>query len=309
MNEKELSEQLSLSPADVVGQLDDEMRRYMDYLNRDGLVLGLSGGLDSAVAARLCTRIVPGNKILALIMPDREGNAENTRDAIELARQLGIRHKVIYLDRYLESANVRFPVPFIGYSAKSWLVRKLYRKMEKRTGETPFQTILKGGGDYSFSRYLNKGTANYRFKHRLRLTFLYQAAEETNAMAVGAANRTEYLTGFFVKFGIDHNADIMPLLNFYKTQVYELGSWLNLPAKFIDKPPSPDMIPGITDEFAFEIAYHELDMLLYALENGISPNGKLAGHKDYVRSLMDHSAHMRMVHVPGGGAPHPLGNL
>ncbi|MBS3807367.1 MAG: NAD(+) synthase [Bacteroidales bacterium] len=309
MDRDQLEQAMHISPAEVAKQLDRGMLDYLKSMNRDRLVFGLSGGVDSAVVAKLCARIVPNDKIMALIMPDKEGRAGNTRDAVDLARELGIPYKVIPLDRYLEQANVRFPVPFVGYSVKSWLVRRFYRKMKKRTGETPLQTILKGGGDYRFSRYLNKGIANYRFKHRLRLTFLYQAAEETNAMVVGAANRTEYLTGFFVKFGIDHHADIMPLLNLYKVQVYELASWLELPGKFIDKPPSPDMIPGITDEFALELHYEELDMLLYALENGITPEGSLAAHKDYVQSLMDHSTRMRRVHVPDAGVSHPLGDL
>jgi len=309
MDEEQLGQSMHIPCARVAKKLDRQTLDYLRWMKRDRLVFGLSGGLDSAVIAKMCTRIVSTDKIMALIMPDRESGSQNTRDAVELARQLGIPYKMIHLDRFLESANVRFPVPFIGYRLKSLLVRSFYNRMKKRTGETPFQTILKGGEDFKYSRYLNKGTANYRFKHRLRLTFLYQAAEESNALVVGAANRTEYLTGFFVKFGIDHNADIMPLLNLYKTQVYELASWLELPDKFINKPPSPDMIPGITDELAFELPYREMDMLLYAIENGISPDGSLADHEAYVQSLMHNSQHMRQVYVPDAGLPLPLKNL
>jgi NAD+ synthase len=118
-------------------------------------------------------------------------------------------------------------------------------------------------------------------------------------MVVGCANRTEALTGFFVKFGIDHNADIMPLLPLYKTQVFELARWLELPDNLINKPPSPDMIPGITDEYAFELSYIELDMLLYALLHNIVPDDDhLARKLDYVRSLYERSRHMQQVYVP-----------
>lgn len=301
MNEQQLSQALQISPGKVAEKLQQEIMACKKKMNCNRVVLGLSGGIDSAVIAALCRRVIEGDKITALIMPDKEGNKGNTRDAVEMARQLGIHYQLIYLDPFLESANIRFPVPFIGYRMKSWLVRIFYKRMKQRTGETPFQTILKGGGDYAYSSLINKGTANYRFKHRLRLTFLYQYAEQKNAMAVGAANKTEYLTGFFVKFGIDHNADIMPLLNLYKTQVYELAKWLELPQRLISKPPSPDMIPGITDEFAFEMPYNELDMLLYAMENQIGTEGSLKEKEDYVRSLYDHSAHMREVYVPALG--------
>mgnify|MGYP000671561834 CR=1 FL=1 len=298
MDESQLEQAIGISSRQVTAGLEEALRQALEDMRRDRIVLGLSGGLDSAVVAALSRRVLPGERILALIMPDRETHPVNTADAVDLACQLGIKSRIIHLDRYLESANVHFPIPFIGYSLKSRLVKIFYRKMRRRTGETPFQTILKGGWDSSFSRYLNKGTANYRFKHRLRLTFLYQAAEEMNALAVGAANKTEFMTGFFVKFGIDHNADIMPLMNLYKSQVFQLASGLELPQRIIDKAPSPDMIPGITDEFAFELSYRELDMLLYALENEIRPEGSLSEKYRYVRSLVDYSHHMRHMIIP-----------
>ncbi len=301
-----MADRLRISAQEVGEKLSLDLKHYLQATNRERMVFGLSGGLDSAVVAALCVNIQDPDKITALVMPDKEGNRQNTMDAIELAQNLGIRYRVIYLDPYLESARVRFPIPFIGYRMKARLVRFFYKKMKRQTGETPFQTILKGGAGFAYNRYLNKGTANYRFKHRLRLTFLYQAAEETNAMVVGAANRTEYLTGFFVKYGIDHNADIMPLLNLYKTQIYELASWLQLPDKFIQKPPSPDMIPGITDEYAFEVPYLELDALLYALENDIEPDSDMSHHMEYVRSLCNNSKHMRHMYVPDAGLNNTL---
>ena len=298
MTRDQLEEALHINPETVAENLERSLRECMEVMNRDRIVFGLSGGIDSAVVAWLARRVLNGDKILALIMPDREGEKRHIRDAIDLARQLGIRYRLIHLDRYLEGANVRFPVPFIGYKLKSRLVKIFYRKLQRRTGETPFQTILKGSVKDSFSSYLNKGIANYRFKHRLRLTFLYQAAEETHALAVGAANKTEYMTGFFVKFGIDHHADIMPLLNLYKTQIYELASWLGMPGHLINKAPSPDMIPGVTDEFALELPYRELDLLLYALENAITPGGDLAAKMAYVQTLYSRSRHMRKMWVP-----------
>lgn len=287
---------LNIDAGKITVKLEASLQKCMEEMNREGMVLGLSGGVDSAVIAYLCRRILPGSKIMALIMPEKETCRENMEDAVNLAKQLGIQYHVIHLDPYLESANVRFPVPFLNYRLKSKLVRFFYRKMKKRTGETPFLTLLKGAREYSFKKYLNKGTANYRFKHRLRLTFLYQAAEETNRLAVGAANKTEYMTGFFVKFGIDHNSDIMPLLDLYKTQVKKLAQYLEVPEKIINKAPTPDMIPGITDELAFEIPYEDLDKILYALENNIPLQGELKKKEAYVKALIDNSAHMRKIY-------------
>jgi NAD+ synthase len=298
MDTEELKTGLSIDAGEVALKLQSTLKESLEKLNREGMVLGLSGGIDSAVVASLCKNVCPGDSITALIMPDSESDGENIKDAVDLAKQLGINHHIIKLDSWLESANVRFPIPFLNYRLKSILVKMLYRRMEKKTGETPFLTVLKGASDYSFKKYLNKGTANYRFKHRLRLTFLYQLAEETNCLAVGAANKTEYMTGFFVKFGIDHNSDIMPLLPLYKTQVRQLAEYLDVPEKIIRKDPTPDMIPGITDEFAFEISYDDLDKILYCIENHIPLDGKLKGKEDYVRQLIENSAHMRNTEVP-----------
>ena len=299
MNHEKIYNGLNIDAGKVTAQLENSLKESMEEMNREGMILGLSGGVDSAVIACLCKRVLPGDKIMALIMPEKETSRENMDDAVNLAKQLDIKYHIIQLDPYLESANVRFPVPFLNYKLKSKLVRFFYRRMKKRTGETPFLTLLKGAREYSFKKYLNKGTANYRFKHRLRLTFLYQAAEETNSLAVGAANKTEYMTGFFVKFGIDHNADIMPILNLYKTQVKKLAHYLEVPEKIINKAPTPDMIPGITDELAFEIPYDDLDKILYAVENNISLDGDLKDKENYVRALIERSAHMRKIEVPG----------
>jgi NAD+ synthase len=174
MNRDQLESALHISPGEIVARLELELKATLDRMNRDRMVLGLSGGIDSAVVAWLCRRVMEGSKVTALIMPDKESNKKNTEDAIAIARQLGIDYRVIELDRYLESARVRFPVPFIGNKQKARLVRFFYGRLKARTGETPFQTILKGGSGSIYNRYLNKGTANYRFKHRLRLTFLYR---------------------------------------------------------------------------------------------------------------------------------------
>jgi NAD+ synthase len=298
MNWENITKKLKIDPERITKILTGSLRENLEELNREGIVLGLSGGLDSAVIACLCKKILPGDKITALIMPEKETSRENMKDAADLAKRLNIQYHIINIDPYLDSASVRFPIPFLNYKLKSRLVRFFYRKMKQKTGETPYLTLLKGAKGYSFKKYLNKGTANYRFKHRLRLTFLYQAAEETNCLAVGAANKTEYMTGFFVKFGIDHNSDIMPLLDLYKTQVKQLAEYLEVPEKIIKKAPSPDMIPGITDEFAFEMPYEVLDGILYSIENKIPLTNEWNEKEQYVRNMIERSEHMRKTEVP-----------
>ena len=87
-----------------------------------------------------------------------------------------------------------------------------------------------------------------------------------NYLYVGTANKSEWLTGFFVKYG-DSIADIQPLLNLYKTQIFKIAKDFNLPEHLISKMPSPDLIPGLNDKDFINLSYKELDLILACLEN------------------------------------------
>ena len=137
-------------------------------------------------------------------------------------------------------------------------------------------------------------------KHRLRMVLLYSYAERENLLVVGTANKTEALTGFFVKYG-DGAADIMPLLPLYKTQVRQLARFIHVPERIIDKAPTPDLIPGITDEFAIGISYEKLDIILSGLDTNMAVED-IAAKADvkqktieYVKELVAKSEHMRIL--------------
>ena len=136
------------------------------------------------------------------------------------------------------------------------------------------------------------------------MVLLYLHGEIENRLVVGAANRTEYSIGYFVKHGCDDATDIMPLLNLYKTQVRELARYLNIPSRIIEKPPSPDILPGIIDEEAIGIPYEKLDLILLALEKGweIGEIAKVLEIEEekvvYAKKLIQKSEHMRELYVP-----------
>jgi len=134
------------------------------------------------------------------------------------------------------------------------------------------------------------------------MLLLYKYAELENRMVVGAANKTEKMIGFFVKHGCDHASDIMPILNLYKTQVRLLAKYLDIPSIFLDKQPSPDIVPGVIDERVIGIKYELLDKILFLIENKKS-NDEISdvldideSKVDYVKSLLDKSEHMRKVY-------------
>ena len=287
------------------------IKEYTKRLERDGVILGLSGGVDSAVVAALCKRAEGAKRTLALIMPERDSDKEHIKDAIDFAKELKIKVKLIDMTPYLkEIGSYRLfsleRLLFVGREKGESVVKNVYNFYRRVRGETPFLSGLRGLKSKKGSLYLSRINAYYRIKHRMRMLLLYFYGELENKLIVGAANKTEYKIGYFVKHGCDSASDIMPILNLYKTQVKKLAKYLNIPQRIINKVPSPDIIPGITDEEAIGIPYEELDLVLFALEKGWEVNEismKLEIEEEkimYVKNLMQESEHMRKIYSPGG---------
>jgi NAD+ synthase len=306
---EKLKAEMKIEPEKVALSLENFIREYTNKLEREGVILGLSGGIDSAVIAALCVRALGPEKILALIMPEKDSKKEHTKDALNFAQELGIKAKLIDITPYLEEIGVYKLFPLdkllsLG-KLKGALIREIYHFYERKTGKLPFLESLSGFNDKEYSPYLAKGNAYYRIKHRLRMILLYLYGELENKLVVGAANKSEYKIGYFVKHGCDDATDIMPLLNLYKTQVRELARYLNIPARIIEKPPSPDVMPGLAnDEEVMSIPYEKMDLILLALEKGwkISDIVKTLGTEEdeviYIKKLIHKSEHMRKIYKP-----------
>ncbi|MGQ9707046.1 MAG: NAD(+) synthase [bacterium] len=303
-----LKSDIILDVEEVSTNLQKFIKNHVKKLDREGVILGLSGGIDSAVVASLCHRVVSPENMLALIMPERDTKRENVSDALNFAKSLGIKTKLIDISPHLEKLEIYQLIPLGRFSLfkkmSEGIIKGLYKSYEKKTRRTPFSESILGFKGRDFSEQLKRFSAYYRAKHRLRMLILYLYAELENCLVVGCANKTEYMIGFFVKHGCDDCADIMPLLGLYKTQVIELARYLYVPSNIIDKPPSPDIIPGITDELAIGMTYEKLDLILVAIESGFNnleiENIVNVGRDKikYVRKLIRDSDHMRNLYVP-----------
>jgi len=254
-------------PKIFLGLKDFIKKCYKDF-KKNGIVLGLSGGIDSSVVAYLCKEAIGKENVLALIMPEKESDFNNFQDACFWAEELGIKYKIIFLTKYLKNFNI-YDLFFLNKliipeRLKPMVVKKLSRLYAKITDEPVFNINFKN------DKLLRKINAYYRFKHRLRMIIIYLFADLENRLVVGCTNKTEYLIGFFVNYGCDDASDIMPLLSLYKTQVKTLAKYLGLPNRLIEKKPSPDIIPGIFDEEIIGIDYEILDLILLGIEKGLS---------------------------------------
>jgi len=309
---EDLKSQMEMKPSQVALSLENFIREHVDKLERDGVILGLSGGIDSAVVAELCKRAVGPDRTLALLMPEKDSEKEHIQDALDFGMELGIETRLINITPYLKKLGIyKFaPLSAVPFSRKlrGFLIKKLIHYYEGRTGEHPFSASMVGLKGKEFGSFISHKVAYYRIKHRMRMILLYYYGEIENRLVVGAANKSEYEIGYFVKHGCDDATDIMPLINLYKTQVRDLARYLNIPSRIIEKPPSPDVLPGIIDEEAIGIPYEKLDRILLALEKGWEGDEmtKVLGIEEkkiiYVKNLVQKSEHMRKLYVPEGSS-------
>jgi len=260
--------------ADIVAFLRQKVEEYRS----DGIALGLSGGVDSAVLATLGVRAVGASAVHSLDLYDRDSNLQSLELARNLAEQLGIRFEARDITALLQeqgaytSSMVRLARRCPGVAKRVvWATWHGYRFLAK---ENPFNLVLRQGEP--LKGRLARGTydvlacsieRSFSARHITRRRLLEDYATKRNLLVVGAANRTEWLIGWFVKDGVD-DLPIAPLLGLYKTQVYQLARFLGVPPAIIQQTPSPDMLPGLTDEAALGFQYEMLDAVLSHLERG-----------------------------------------
>ena len=241
------------------------IKKYVIELKKDGAVIGLSGGIDSCLVLKLCVEALGKDNVLSVIMPERDSEKKNMVDAVKFAKKLGVKYiykKITPILQKIGIYNLYPPTFLFKRSIIERFVREKRRKISERLKEDTYIVNLEGGSDAE----LCKGLAYHRVKHRLRSVILFYYSELKNYLYAGCSNKSEELTGYFVKYG-DNIADIMPIVSLYKTQVFSLAKYLDLPSCILEKSPSPDLIPGVVDEDMLGMSYRKLDLILSGIEN------------------------------------------
>jgi NAD+ synthase len=248
-------------------------------LHRRGLVVSISGGIDSSVCAALAVRAVGPGKVFGLLLPERDSSASSTQRGRLLAEHLGIAHETFDIAPALEALGC--------YRQRDEAIRRVF------PGYGPGwrnKIVIAGGtgGGINFFKlvvaspdgetrevrlplreYLQIVAAT-NFKQRVRKTMDYFHADRLNYAVVGTPNRLEYDQGFFVKVG-DGAADLKPIAHLYKTQVYAMARALGLPAEICSAQPTTDTysLPQGQDEFYFALPYAQMDLALWSLNHGV----------------------------------------
>lgn len=251
------------------------------HFRREGAVVGISGGIDSALTATLSVRALGKDKVLGVFLPEKESNPISLTYGELLAKKLGIRTEKVELTQALESLGCYrkrdeiikkiFPAYDSSYKIKIGLPQDLLER--DRINYFSLKMISPKGEEKSF-RLSKEGllgiVAATDMKQRSRMIQLYYYAEKHNYMVIGTTNLSEYAQGFYVKFG-DGGVDLEPIAHLYKTQVYQLAKFLDIPEEIIKREPSPDTFSAVVSdqEFFFCMPYDLLDLLLYAQENKV----------------------------------------
>jgi NAD+ synthase len=257
------------------------IQQQVREMKRDGAVIGLSGGIDSALSAALCVKAVGKDRVFGLILPEKESNPVSAEYAAKHAKALGIETETVDITPTLEA--------FGAYDKRDNVIKEIfpeYNEQYKSKITLPGDLLTKdafnvftlkiddGKGNVKSARLnkkmLNGIVAATDSKQRTRMMHLYYYAEMKNYIVCGTTNKTEIMEGFFVKYG-DGGVDIEPLAHLYKNQVYQLSEHLGVIREIIERAPSPDTwsFQVSDEEFYFRMPYDKVDLLLYAWEYNI----------------------------------------
>jgi NAD+ synthase len=276
------AESLQLDSAHEIARIGDAIReQVLRRLRRRGVVVGLSGGIDSSVTAALAVAALGAKSVFGVFMPERDSDPESLRLGRAVAEKLGITTVLEDIGPTLSAAGcyvrrdaqVRKLVPEFG---PGWGCKVVIANALQHQGYN-ITTLVVQAPDGKQQRlrmplevYLGIVAAT-NMKQRTRKQIEYYHADRLNFAVAGTPNLLEYDQGFFVKNG-DGAADFKPIAHLYKTQVYQLAEALGIPEEIRRRPPTTDTwsLAQTQDEFYFSLPYREMDLCLFGLKNGIA---------------------------------------
>lgn len=271
---------LHIDAAAEADRIEKAIREIVfNRLKRKGVVVAVSGGIDSSVVLALCARAVGRDRVLALLMPERESTPDSLRLGRQCADRFGVQSAVEDLTDVLVSLRC--------YDRRDRAIRTLIPEYGERY-ECKLVTSSNAPGSYAIFSLVVRSPSGHvqrvrltadiclriiaatNFKQRTRKMFEYYYADERQFAVAGTPNILEYDQGFFVKQG-DGAADFKPIAHLYKSQVYELGEFLGVPEEIQSRPATTDTYPleQTQEEFYFSLPLAVLDLCLFGKDNAM----------------------------------------
>jgi NAD+ synthase len=265
----------------ILGKLREDV---LQNFKRKGAVVGISGGIDSSVCMALAAKAFGPEKVLGIMLPEKDSST----DSEVLAKKLADKFGVEAIKEEITSALTGYKC----YERRDEAVRRVFPEYDPNTYKMKIGvkqtsvysslppvfhlTVIDSEGNVKekilpVNDYLQIVAAS-NFKQRTRMSMLYYHAEKLHYAVVGTPNKHEQEQGFFVKYG-DGAGDVMPIGNLYKTQVYQLAEYLGVPKEIISRTPTTDTYSAeqTQEEFFYQLPFALMDRFWYGFENGYLP--------------------------------------
>ena len=271
-------EALNIDIENLASNIRSFIRTQMARFKKKGVLLGVSGGIDSAVTLTLCVQELGSENVYGLLLPEIESAPSSKILGAEICESLGVSYEEVPISPILESLNI--------YEKKEKVIKRACPEYDSKIHKTsltlpdflnqglmniPYIRLIKDGR--TVTKYRLKASDYLELiglqgvKQRSRMVIQYMYAEKMNYVVCGTTNKTELVLGQFVKYG-DGGVDLEPLADCYKTQIYALGKFLNVNEEILKRPPSADTWSHYTtdEEFYWRMPMHVIDQLLYSQE-------------------------------------------
>lgn len=247
-------------------QIIDFIRHVFTHTRKSTAIIGLSGGIDSAVAFVLTTKALGADHVHAYHLPSKTTHPQHLQDIQQLM------------------TTIQFPltnfhiIPISGIIQKTWRIIKRstdagIKEFARAAGPRLRESSTHNSDSEAVKKINQLRLAN--LSARIRMLILFDAAKQHDGLVVGTENKSESMLGYFTRFG-DAASDLEPISHLYKTQVIQLTQYLHLPPVFLTKPPSADLWHGQTDAAELGFSYAQADPILMQLAAGQQPHGELA---------------------------------
>lgn len=274
---------LAIDMEQEVENISNKMKTILStQLKRKGLVVAVSGGIDSSVCLALAAKTLGPERVFALLMPERHSSADTLKLSRSVVDTFGVEARHEDISAILEAVNfyrrydeaIKISIPEYNALWQSKIV--ISNSIEKKSinyfsvvAQSPEGNIVKRR--LPPKAYLEVVAAT-NFKQRIRKMLEYYHADRLHYAVTGTPNRLEYDQGFFVKLG-DGAADIKPIAHLYKTQVYKMAEYLGVPVEICNRKPTTDTysMPQGQDEFYFSLPYQQMDLCLYGKNHQYPP--------------------------------------
>jgi NAD+ synthase len=269
---------------ETIEQITSKLRTDThDKLKRLGGVVGISGGIDSSVSLALAVKAFGSDKVLGIMLPEKDSSSLSEILAKKLADKFGVTAITENISNALEGfgcyqrRDEAVKNVFPEYDPDTYKMKIGIKTLPQSKLPPVFSVTIIDPAGQEFSKklpakeYLQIVAAS-NFKQRTRMSMLYYYAEKLHYAVIGTPNKHEVEQGFFVKYG-DGGADIMPIANYYKTQVYQMAEFMGVPQEIIDRTPTTDTYSAeqTQEEFFYQFPHRTMDLLWYAYENHFDP--------------------------------------